>query len=180
MPNDARRRYNRMRRARSDLRKFAHLAVFLAPGICASQSSVNPAGDEQRMRIERHAEKKYLVKLETTQHKKYCKAKVSVQYFQRDTMASVAGRIENGDCGPSGGEYTIAIRIRDEAGQTENIEYEERWQRADDQPVIFSKDYYIGENVDLVRVRTRKLQCVCDEISADDEDESPANQGEDQ
>jgi hypothetical protein len=41
------------------------------------------------------------------------------------------------------------------------LEFVESWRRDDDQPVKFSADYEIGENVDLVRARSRQLRCTC-------------------
>lgn len=114
------------------------------------------------------AEKKYTIRFETTEHKRYCKASLLIRYNQYDTIAAYDGEIVNEDCGPSSGTYTISVRYRDESGEVHNMESEFEWQRADDQKVVFSGEQHIGANVDLVRVRASKVQCVCDDV------ESPA------
>lgn len=122
------------------------------------------------------AEKKFSITFETTQHKQYCKARLLVEYTQRNTMADYNGEITNEDCGASSGTYIIAVRYRDEAGEVHSVETEHEWERDDHQTVVFAGQYEIGENVDLVRVRGRKIQCVCAEISPPAEEQS--EQGE--
>jgi len=90
-----------------------------------------------------------------------CQATIAFQYDQRDTIASVTGTIENGDCAASSGDYTILVSIRDEKGESKTLEFNESWQRDDDQPVQLKSEYRIGENVDLVRVRSRQSRCTC-------------------
>ena len=92
-----------------------------------------------------------------------CQATVRIEYLQFDTIAKVAGVIENEDCAASSGEYTIQARIRDKSGETKTLEFPESWQRDDDQPVKFSAEYPIGENVELLRVRSSGLRCECAE-----------------
>lgn len=96
-----------------------------------------------------------------TPAKTRCEAIATVEYEQRNTIARVEGSIENGSCVASSGEYTIAIIVRDEKGESNTLEFSETWQRADDQPVKFLSDYEIGEGVELVRVRSRRLTCIC-------------------
>ena len=105
--------------------------------------------------------KKYQILFETTEHRIYCKASVWVEYSQYDTEAHYNGEISNEECGPSSGTYTIAVRYRDESGQVHATEIENIWQRADDRTVIIEGKHSIGANVDLIRVRARKIQCVC-------------------
>ena len=128
------------------------------------------ASQEARTLPSMSAEKKFTMKLESPQHKRYCQAKVTVGYLQRNTIANVEGKIEVEDCGAAGGEYTVTVRYRDEAGEIHNDEYVETWQRDYDQPVTFVGDYPIGENVDLMRVRARKIMCVCAETETPDDD----------
>jgi hypothetical protein len=112
------------------------------------------------------AEKKYSIHFETTQHKQYCKAQLWIEYIQRNTLADYNGGIINEDCDASSGAYTISVRYRDETGETHNIETTHTWERKDDQDIEFTGQTLIGENVDLIRVRGRKIQCVCAEIVA--------------
>ena len=133
--------------------------------------SITAMAGQERTDGGNSAEKKYLIKMETTQHKLYCQARIALEYTQRNTVASVTGEIENDDCGASGGDYTMTVRFRDENGEVQNEEHEEQWQRDDDQVFAFEYEYTIGDNVDLIRVRARKIQCVCAEMPADDEAE---------
>lgn len=124
------------------------------------------------------AEKKYSINFETSQHKRYCKASVWVEYAQENTLADYNGEIKNEDCGASGGTYTITVRYRDEAGEVHSVETDYEWQRDDDRTVEFAGQQLIGENVDLIRVRARKIQCICAEVEAAVEEDD--NQGEDE
>ena len=105
--------------------------------------------------------KKYQILFETTEHRIYCKASVWVEYNQYDTEARYNGEISNDECGPSCGTYTIAVRYRDESGQIHTAETGHTWQREDDQTVIIEGKHWIGANVDLMRVRAKRIQCVC-------------------
>jgi hypothetical protein len=61
----------------------------------------------------------------------------------------------------------VAVRVRDDSGETKPpVEYMEIYQRSDDQPIKFTKDYPIGENVELVSVRVRNLRCTCADTAA--------------
>lgn len=117
----------------------------------------------------RSVEKKYTVKLEAPQHRQYCKATTLIEYYQSDQVAKVSGEISNDDCATSSGEYTISVRIRDEEGEQVDLDFVEKWQREDDQTVVFKREYAIGENVDLTRVRVKKTRCVCAESPREDD-----------
>jgi hypothetical protein len=90
-----------------------------------------------------------------------CNATMEIEYEQRNTVARVEGTIENPSCAACTGDYTIAVRVRDEGGEFKTLEFPGKWQRADDKPVKFTTDYPIGLNVDVVSVRTRGVHCVC-------------------
>ena len=87
----------------------------------------------------------------------------------------VTGKIENEDCAASYGEYTVAVRYR-KNDEVFDDEYPGSWERTGDQPYLFEGRYPIGENADLVRVRARKIQCICGERAVDDAD--PVDEGE--
>ena len=53
------------------------------------------------------------------------------------------------------------VRIRDEKGEINSLEFSDKWQRSDGPDVKFAADYPIGQNVDLVSVRVRDLKCTC-------------------
>lgn len=90
-----------------------------------------------------------------------CEATISLEYTQRGAVARVRGEIVNDMCPASSGSFVVSIRTADDGGTIATQDYPETWQRSDDQPVSFSKDYPIGDNVDLVRVRTLKGTCKC-------------------
>jgi hypothetical protein len=90
-----------------------------------------------------------------------CEAGIRFEFSQRGTLARLQGTIENRTCAASTGEYSVAVRIKDAAGETKTLEFHESWQRPDDQVVAFKSDYPIGENVDLLSVRARSLRCTC-------------------
>ena len=93
------------------------------------------------------------------------------EYFQTNTVAVVKSTLSNPDCGASSGEYTLLVRFSDANNEAQSLEYAETWQRADDQDIESRKEYFIGDNVDLVTVRSRKLRCICD--NAGEEGEAP-------
>jgi hypothetical protein len=134
--------------------------------------TVAGAGPQQeRTQFEAHSEKTFTIKLEVKPHTLYCKATTSIEYYQSDDVAKVSGEIANDDCAASSGEYTISIRIQNEEGERVDLDFEETWQREDNQTISFMREYAIGKNVDLKRVRARKTRCVCAEIPGEDENE---------
>lgn len=158
--------------------RYRYLAVICAsclPLASPASQDVDPSSNAEQMEIRRSKELKYTIKLEAPAHRVYCKAKVSVEYTQYDTDAGVTGKIENEDCAASYGEYTVAVRYR-KNDEVFDDEYPGSWERTGDQPYLFEGRYPIGENADLVRVRARKIQCICGERAVDDAD--PVDEGE--
>lgn len=92
-----------------------------------------------------------------------CSAVISLSYAQRDTYANVEGELNNMVCGASSGDYILAVSIRDATGATRTLDFTEVWQRQDSQKVVFEMDYPIGKDVDLLRVRPRRINCTCTE-----------------
>jgi hypothetical protein len=92
-----------------------------------------------------------------------CAATVDFEYQQRNTVAHVTGAIENAQCAASGGDYVLAVTIRDAKGEVSTLEFPQQWSRSDAASVKFTHDLPIGPNVDLQNVRTRRLRCTCAE-----------------
>ena len=90
-----------------------------------------------------------------------CQAAITLEYSQHGASARASGFIENESCPASSGSFVVSIRTRNELGEALTEDHHETWQRSDAAPVAFSKDYPIGENVDLVRIRTLKSTCKC-------------------
>ena len=139
-------------------------------------ASANAWCQQERMTLERNMEFRHKITLEATQKSRVCAARVEISYSQRNTIAETEGTIHTADCAAASGVYTIAARYRDENGEIHSVETEETWARTDDQPVHFSARLTIGDNVDLVRVRARKIRCEC----AADGTEQIETQGEDE
>lgn len=99
-----------------------------------------------------------------------CKADLRIEYFQKGADAHVKTMLSNEACGASSGNYTIRIRYKDSQGELGLVEYEEAWNRDDDVTVTNEKDYFVGDDVDLVRVNTRRLSCMCTESQATEEE----------
>ena len=90
-----------------------------------------------------------------------CETDIDLEYTQWDTIARVSGTIEGDACTASSGRYEVQIRVVDENDETRTLAFSESWQRDDDQPVLFSADYPIGENVELMSLRAGKVNCTC-------------------
>ena len=97
-----------------------------------------------------------------------CEATSSTDYHQRNTVARVNSTLAIPDCAAASGEFTVALRIRDDSGREQALEFSETWQRSDDQDVHLTADYPIGENVELLSVRVRGLRCTCAETGRKD------------
>jgi hypothetical protein len=91
-----------------------------------------------------------------------CTATAAFDYFQRGAEAQVEARIDNPHCAASSGSFIVEITIKaDNADAAEKLRFEEAWDRSDDQTIVFARRYPIGDDVDLLRIRIRKLSCDC-------------------
>jgi hypothetical protein len=97
-----------------------------------------------------------------------CAATIEVAYTQRDINVGVEGTIAHNTCGASSGDYKLVVSVRNQNRELQTLEFFESWQRQDDQPVRFSGVYPIGENVDVVRVRTVQSRCTCADVPQGD------------
>ena len=80
-----------------------------------------------------------------------CTAWVDLEYYQKNTHVYVK----------SSGSYVIRIRYLPDEGEPDEIEFKETWSRDDDADIVTEKEYYVGENLEVRRVRSSKLKCVC-------------------
>lgn len=111
--------------------------------------------------------KKIEMKLEP--HSGICQATAQMDYFQRGAEAQVETSIDTQDCSASSGNFVVRLTIRADGDQESKVlNFEETWERNDDAPVKSVRRYPIGDDVDLLRVRTRNLSCTCAEESAED------------
>lgn len=118
------------------------------------------ADDEERT-INNEAEIKLTVELQQEFESNACKAELEVEYYQKGDSVRVDAVLTNSVCAASSGSYVMKVRYRGDDGETKMLEFPEVWQRSDAAPVESGKDYFIAENVDVIRVRSSKLRCVC-------------------
>lgn len=98
-----------------------------------------------------------------------CEAKLQMEYWQKGDVAEVKSTLDNPECGASSGDYQMRVRYRGADGKLQTDEYDETWERDDAQPIVTTKRYPIGDDVDLVRVTSRGLSCTCKETATDDQ-----------
>lgn len=93
-----------------------------------------------------------------------CRASASLDYFQRGAEAEAEITVDNPQCAKSSGSFVVEVTIRAD-GETESrkLKFEEAWARDDGQPVVLQRRYAIGDSVQLIRIRIRRLSCACDE-----------------
>jgi hypothetical protein len=123
-----------------------------------SRVTVEKDGSKTHVVVEKDVSVKLEIKQKPTGA---CVATVDFEYQQRNTVAHVIGAIENTQCSASGGDYVLAVTIRDANGEVTTLEFPQEWARSDAESVKFTQDLPIGPNVDLQNVRTRRLRCTC-------------------
>lgn len=125
---------------------------------------------QEEKETKKQYEIRYKMKLSTTPPaEQTCAAQIYFTYLQKNTVAVVDSTIDNTECEASSGDYTVLVRFRDENNEIQSLEYSESWSRDDDKAVESRKEYFIGDNVDLVNVRAKKLRCICDTAGAEAE-----------
>ncbi len=98
-----------------------------------------------------------------------CKADLKLEYFQKGVNAHVKSTLSNEQCGASSGNYTVRVQYRDAEGGTKLLEFDETWKRDDDSEVISEKDYFVGDDIDIMRIKSRNLSCQCSEVESTEE-----------
>jgi hypothetical protein len=143
------------------------LVSFTVVGACFSAEDTSPRVTVERMedgdtRIRMENRINTTITLQPPETRE-CRAAIAVTYYQRNTQARVTGTLDNSYCAASSGEYRIRISLRNDAGESSALDFIEPWQRGDNETIEFTRDYDIGENVDLSRVQARGLSCTCAE-----------------
>jgi hypothetical protein len=93
-----------------------------------------------------------------------CGASVALDYFQRGAEAEAEMSVDTLDCAAASGSFVVEVSIRaDSADGPEKLVFDESWSREDKKPVIMKRKYAIGDAVQLLRIRIRKVACSCDE-----------------
>ena len=145
------------------LRTLKYVLV-LAVGIGNTQA----VSAQEEKESKEHHEIRYKMTISATPSaEQKCEALIFFEYKQKNTVAVIDSTISNADCAASSGGYTLLVRFKDENNEMQSLEYPETWQRDDDRAIESRKEYFIGDNVDLVTIRSKKLRCVCDNTGAE-------------
>jgi hypothetical protein len=134
--------------------------VALAAVAAAQERGRRDRGDPEATTVRTEQELKLTIEVPALPSTR-CEATAATSYFQRNTQAHVDTTIASTTCPAAAGEFKIALRIRDDAGEAKTVEVDETWQRTELEDVVVSGDYPIGENVELVSARVRGLTCEC-------------------
>lgn len=126
------------------------LLLSVAPGPAAADQKIS---NEAEIRIELEVKHEFATDR--------CQARLEVEWYQKGPSVHVESTLANDDCGASSGTHVVRVSYRGEDGERQQKEFEETWQRDDSEPVRMKKDYFIADNVDVLRVRPGKLRCVC-------------------
>ena len=147
-------------------RTIVFVSLFAAAAAVADDHTDERVIDAQaaEIRIQIEAEHEYSTNA--------CEARLEVEYYQKGDSVHVETTLENDQCDASSGSYTIQVRYRGDDGEVQTAEFDELWERSDAEPITLGKDYYVAENIDVTRVRSRRLRCECasapDDAEADD------------
>lgn len=135
---------------------YAFLLLALASPAAAEEPTIS---NEAEIRIQMDVKQEFATDL--------CQAELALEWYQKGPSVHVESELSNDTCGASSGSLVIRVFYRDEDGETVSADFPETWQRANDAPILLERDYYLAENIDVLRVRTRKLRCVCAAPEAD-------------
>lgn len=140
------------------VKNLLRLAVILC-AIGASIGSTDEANDEER--ISNETEIRTVIETKTEFATDACMASLEIEYYQKGASAHVETELSNDNCAASSGSYVIQVRYRDADGVNQSKDFEETWERSDANSIVIKKDYFVADNIDILRVRSRKLDCIC-------------------
>ena len=86
---------------------------------------------------------------------KACAMEISTDYWQEDSIVKVDTVLENSQCGPSKGTYTVRVSTRNELGESSTNKYKETWSRDDSEAVKAIYTYSMNGDIELIRVRVQ-------------------------
>ena len=93
-----------------------------------------------------------------------CEVEISTSYFQAGDEVKVEAQIDNKQCGPSNGKYTVKVRTRDEAGESHTSKHQEVWSRDDQDSIVMKHIYSMNGDAELISARVQmpsKDYCTC-------------------
>lgn len=148
------------------IRTTVFVSVFVS-FFAATAALADEHGGDERVIDGQAAEIRIRIEAEHEYVTNACEARLEVEYYQKGDSVHVETELRNDQCGASSGSYALEVRYRGDDGEIQTVEFEEVWERSDAAPITQGKDYYVAENVDVMRVRSRRLRCEC--ASAPDE-----------
>ena len=129
---------------------YAFLLLAAASLAAADEPTTN---NEAEIRIQMDVKQEFATDL--------CQAQLALEWYQKGPSVHVESELSNDTCGASSGSLVMRVSYRGDDGETVSADFPETWQRNNDAPVLIERDYYLAEDIDVLRVRTRKLRCVC-------------------
>ncbi len=149
---------------------FTMANVYKIPWLLVLAGSSLALADDAERQINNEAEISTTIEAEYAFATGACKAAIEIEYYQKGSSAHVESTLTNDDCGASSGTYVIQVRYRGADRQTQSKDFPETWERLDSSPVVVEKDYFVADDIDILRVRSRKLNCTCvpdEQVDAD-------------
>ena len=126
------------------------LLLCMAPGLVIADEHIS---NEAEIRIELDVKHEFATDR--------CQARLDVEWYQKGPSVHVESTLVNDDCDASSGSHVVRVSYRGADGERQQKEFEETWRRHDGEPVRMAKDYFVADDVDVLRVRPGKLRCVC-------------------
>ncbi|MFQ5608652.1 MAG: hypothetical protein ACE5F8_00085 [Woeseiaceae bacterium] len=127
----------------------------------ATASLILAAGAAADEHISNEAEIRIQMELEANVVNSSCQAQLEMEYYQKGSNAVVESVLTNEQCAASAGTYVIQVRYRGSDSEIRTKDFPETWQRSDNEPIKNVREYFVGDDVDVIRVRSRKLRCSC-------------------
>jgi hypothetical protein len=125
---------------------------------------------EEEERIINSSEFSVTIEAKTEYATNACMANLEIEYYQKGSSAHVEALLTNDHCAASSGSFVIQIRYSDAEGKYQSKDFPETWARSDSESVVIEKDYFVADDIDVTRVRSRGLYCECVPDEAEDSD----------
>ena len=150
--------------------RFTMRNVYKIPWLLVLAGATLAVADDAERRINNEAEISTTIEAECAFATNACKAAIEIEYYQKGSSVHVESSLTNDDCDASSGTYVIQVWYRGADGQSQSKDFPETWERLSSSPVVVEKDYFVADDVDILRVRSRKLNCTCvpdEQVDAD-------------
>ncbi len=150
---------------------FAMKKILLLSSLLFSLLIIAPTwAAEEEERIINESEFSVTIEAKTEYASNACMANLEIEYYQKGSSAHVETLLTNDHCAASSGSFVIQVRYRDADGKNQSKNFPETWARSDSKPVVIERDYFVADNIDVTRVRSRDLNCECAPDESEDSD----------